>query len=77
MLKLIDDHVETIEHDGMFYTYCTLWDNPDNEEVVFPSERVGVGKTKNESHAKFMEHEKKRQELLTSLKAWQEELANC
>lgn len=74
MKKLIDEYIETIKSGETYYTYCTLWDDPENENVEFPNDRVGVGRSKKESYDKFMEHKTKRQELLKNLQAWQKGL---
>lgn len=73
MRKLID-YIKTIKSGNQYFTYCTLWDDPSDKEKQFPNERVGVGKTKEVSVAKFMEHEKERQKLLKSLQTWQQEM---
>ncbi len=66
MKKLINEWIKTIKKSDTFYTYCELWDKPTKDN--FPNERVGVGKTKDESMDKFMAHEKMRQELLNKIK---------
>lgn len=67
--KLIDEHIETVKENNTYYTYCTLWDNPQNEDIPFPNNRVATGKTKEESLSKFEQMEVKRKELLEKVKA--------
>lgn len=66
--KLIDEYIETVKHDDTYYTYCSKWDNPENESIAFPNDRVGIGKTKQEAFDNFMKHEAKRQALLAKCK---------
>ena len=68
MKKLIDEFIRTIKRDDTYYTYCSIWDDPKNKDREFPNHRVGVGKTKQESHEMFMAHEAKRQKLLAKIK---------
>ena len=69
MKKLIDEYIETVKEENTYYTYCSLWDNPEKpSEHGFPNHRVGVGKTKQESLDNFMKHEKERQALLEIIK---------
>jgi len=67
MKNLINDHIKQIKMGDEIMTYCKLWDSADNED--FPTHRVAVAKTRDESMAKFMEMEKKRQELIDSIRA--------
>lgn len=64
MRKLIDQFIKTIKKDNLYYTFCTLWDDPENDNKPFPNEAVGVGTTKQESIDKFTKHEEERQHLL-------------
>lgn len=69
MKKLIDEHIKTIKKGETYYTYCTLWDDPNStKEKGFPNDAVGIGKTKQESIDEFMKHEAKRQKLLEKIK---------
>ena len=67
MKKLIDKHVKTIRFGDTYYTYCRLWDSPENDEFT-ESHRVGKGKSKEESVEEFMKFEVKRQSMLEKVK---------
>lgn len=68
MKKLIDEHIKTIKKGETYYTYCTLWDDPNcTKDKGFPNEAVGVGKTKQESIDEFMKFEQKRQDLIDTI----------
>ena len=68
MKKLIDEWIVTVKDDNTYYTYCSLWDDPENDNIPFPNHRVGIGKTKDESFKSFMKHEESRQKLLEKIK---------
>lgn len=68
-LNDVANNIVTDKKDGLYYTYCTLWDNPQNEDIPFPNNRVATGKTKEESLSKFEQMEVKRKELLEKVKA--------
>lgn len=75
MKKLIDEWIKTIKKDNQFYTYCSLWDNPNNpKDKPFPNEAVGIEKTKEASFDNFMKFEAKRQKLLEKIKRNMEEM---
>jgi len=63
MKRLIDNHVKTIRFGDTYYTYCRLWDSPENDGFT-ESHRVGKGKSQDESVAEFMKFEEKRQSIL-------------
>lgn len=67
MKRLIDNHVKTIRFGDIYYTYCRLWDSPENDEFT-ESHRVGKGKSKEESVAEFMKFEQNRQSILEKVR---------
>lgn len=68
-LTSVENNLKTIKVGDTFCTYCTLWDNPQNDDIQFPNSRVAVGKTKEESLKKFEQMEVKRKVLLEKCKA--------
>lgn len=73
MKKSIDEYIKAIKSNGMYYTYCTLWDDPKSKKFTV-SPNVFSASSKQESKDMFMAKEAKRQKLLTKLQAWQAEL---